>query len=633
MHAVANNGSTLNWPLMDCPQIDYFSAPNDYDRKPGDCTNVRVPWASLKLHDKVFVNESDVRVHNLSASTPEETAETWGLKSINDTLEVLKRNYATLACQGLGGYWMQWEQFWYDDTQIAELFSRQSALSRFLASVERGARNQVAVVADAESQIVARYDVNPMLARQWDLCRMGAPYDFYELSDILKPGIADGYRAIIFLNTPALTKQERERIESLKGNGRTLIWMFCPGVLDRSTGWKSSADAVRELTGISVRFQDVPMRAAVRLDAAAYQQWTGRSAPSETLHPAERHYFTSPIVADDADATVIGRFDGTEPAMVARRFDQWTSILCTTTTMSPAIWRDLLRTAGVHLYVDTDDVIAGDGGPLLMIHASQGGSRKIVLPRETDVIDLFSGQLIGRGIREFELAAERGQTHFYHLGPADEALRRLGEAMRATADDQATAASLMPATHPSTQSSTVPVPLNDRGYVTSFLVAGPFDNLKEYGWSEPVEEDYLQRAGIGSEKNPDFSTWRTVSVPGPMATLPDLNLRGAMTFYLAFHLRVPSAQPIRIGIGSDDQHVLFVNGQRIGFGTPGLIVDNHVYDLDAKAGENLVLLKITNRGGPGGAVVRIMGCNGKALTGATISTDPPQAARSMHDGK
>jgi beta-galactosidase len=481
MHAVFNNGSTLNWPLMDCPQIDYFSSPNDYDRKPGDCTNVRVPWASLKLHDKVFANESDVRVHNLSASTPEEAAEVWGLKSNDDTLEVLKRDFATLACQGLVGYWMQWEQFWYDNPQIAELFSRQSSLSRFLASIDRSARNQVAVVADAESQIVARYDVNPMLARQWDLCRMGAPYDFYELSDILRPGVADAYRVIIFLNIPALTQQERQQIESLKSGGRTLIWMFCPGVLDRSAGWKASADAVGTLTGIRVRFQDVPMRAPVQLDNAMFQQWTGRSAPSETIYPAERHYFTAPIVADDQQATVLGRFDGKEPAMVGRRFDQWTSILCPTTTMSPAIWRDLLRSAGVHLYIDTDDVIAGNGGPLLMIHTSQGGTRKVDLPRKTDVIDLYSGQAVGRQTRGFELDADRGRTYFYYLGPADEALQRLGEAIRTTAEDEAKAASMMPATQPSPSISSGPVPLNNHGYVTRFLVAGPFDNLKQYG--------------------------------------------------------------------------------------------------------------------------------------------------------
>lgn len=632
LQSVYYNGSALNWPLMDCPQIDFFSAPNDYDRKPGDMTNVRVPWASLGPHHKVFVNESDVRVYNLSSSVATEGPEVWGLKDMGDTLGVLKRNFATLACEKLGGYWMQWERFWYDDPRIAKLFARQVTLSRFVSTIHRTDRNQVAVVADAASQMIMRYDINPLLARQGELSRMGAPYDFYELSDILKPGVADSYRVIIFLNIPALTKQERSQIESLKRDGRTLIWMFCPGVLDRSEDWKASEAAVQQLTGMSVRFADVPMRQTVRLDAKGYRQWTQRQIPSELLYPAQGHYFTAPLIVGDAGGVVLGRFNSKEPAMVGRRFGQWNSIICATTTMAPAVWRDLLRAAGVHLYTQTDDVIAGDG-TLLMIHTAQSGSRKISLPKPMDVIELYSGRLVGRNISEFELTADRGRTFFYYLGPAQSARTQLDEAQRATEQDQQRAAGLMPATQPTEQPPVGPFPVTGQGYVTDARVLGPFENLKEYGWAEPVEDDYLKRGGFGCESDPNFSVasqnmrWRTIHLPGPVISIADLRMRGAVTFYLAFWIRLPQAQPIRLGIGSDDQHMLFVNGQRIGFGTPGLIVDNHIYDVEAKAGENLVLLKVTNRGGPGGVIIRVLGREGKALSDAAISTTPPEATR------
>jgi hypothetical protein len=57
--------------------------------------------------------------------------------------------------------------------------------------------------------------------------------------------------------------------------------------------------------------------------------------------------------------------------------------------------------AGVHLYVDTPDVVWASRN-LLGISVNEAGARTIRLPREADVRALYTGETIGARVRCFE---------------------------------------------------------------------------------------------------------------------------------------------------------------------------------------------------------------------------------------
>jgi len=70
--------------------------------------------------------------------------------------------------------------------------------------------------------------------------------------------------------------------------------------------------------------------------------------------------------------------------------------------LTPARLRELWRKAGVHLYVDSDDVIhAGRGW--LGLHTVVGGPRQVRLPFRARITDVFSGETLADGATSVEL--------------------------------------------------------------------------------------------------------------------------------------------------------------------------------------------------------------------------------------
>lgn len=87
-----------------------------------------------------------------------------------------------------------------------------------------------------------------------------------------------------------------------------------------------------------------------------------------------------------------------------------------TVRFDPPMLRSLLRAAGVHIYVDTDDVVyAGHGW--LAIHTVDGGPRRAALPFRADVTDAFRGVTLARGVTQVDLDLPPRSTLLLRLDP------------------------------------------------------------------------------------------------------------------------------------------------------------------------------------------------------------------------
>ena len=88
--------------------------------------------------------------------------------------------------------------------------------------------------------------------------------------------------------------------------------------------------------------------------------------------------------------------------------------------------REVARTAGVHIYCETTDNLAVGNG-IVALHCNQPGTKTIRFPEATDVMDLFTGEVLGRGVTEVSFPMEGFQTRALITGNADELLNALQE--------------------------------------------------------------------------------------------------------------------------------------------------------------------------------------------------------------
>ena len=89
----------------------------------------------------------------------------------------------------------------------------------------------------------------------------------------------------------------------------------------------------------------------------------------------------------------------------------------TTVRFTPSHFRHICREAGVHQYLDSDDVVyAGYGW--LGIHSIEGGERVVRFPFEADVRNAFSGRILGTKVWSLPLRIEPRSTLLLQIEPA-----------------------------------------------------------------------------------------------------------------------------------------------------------------------------------------------------------------------
>jgi hypothetical protein len=74
------------------------------------------------------------------------------------------------------------------------------------------------------------------------------------------------------------------------------------------------------------------------------------------------------------------------------------------------------RRAGCHLYCDADEIIYANHS-FLAIHTAGAGTRTFHLRRPSDVIEVFSGDVLARGATRFNDTIGAYRTRLYYLGP------------------------------------------------------------------------------------------------------------------------------------------------------------------------------------------------------------------------
>lgn len=394
--------------LLRCPDVDILSSPIDYfDRQPGGCGPFMAPVDSVRGAGKLWLNEDDTRTYLSEdtlgrAGTPE------------DTHGVHQRNFAHILPRRLACWYMDLPaQGWLNAPGIWENIAGLRRI--YEQEIRRPAswQPEVAIIVDERSPLYLAGNNTltlPLTQFRREFYRVGAGFRINLLSDVLA-GRVPLSKVALFIGCLHLTAAQRARlVKALRG--RTAIWFYGSGYLDDQHG---SVESMQELTGFSFTESSDGGSAIVTFDSGPALT----SGVAGTTYGPDTHLQPLWSISDGQSVERLACYADGTTAGACRKRHGGKSIYLGTAGCPAQLLRNVLQDAGVHVYVDSDDVLLTDGH-FLSLTATQPGIKKIALPPGMALCDISTQQALATldGVVAQELAL--GETRQYWLRPSEE---------------------------------------------------------------------------------------------------------------------------------------------------------------------------------------------------------------------
>jgi hypothetical protein len=454
--AGAFHGTLLNTGLrrmlLESEHIDFLANPGIYvNRRPGEITDIHCISDSFLLHNKIYMVEDDVRTH----MSPPVVKEHYFIRSADDALTQMKRDFGRNLCRNLYGWWFDMYDpdalskvatvdaartivsppdergsWWYDAPELLSLIKQIQGIARDSLDADCRRSSEIAVIMDERSAGLSLAAHGRMLNwRMSILSRLGAPVDFFYTEDLADPRMPD-YKLYIFPNAYTMDDAQRRAVaEKVRRNRAVVLWLYAAGAHHPGDDTFSAAN-VEDLTGFRCTHDPEVIETAFTLTDAAHPATA--ACPPDRVHgrfnyevysnaarkliPAGgRNYQAPNFYAADPEAEVLGVFSANRaPALALRDFGSWRSVHCATQFMDPGLLRALAHYAGCHIVCDSDDFIFMNTS-YLNVHAARGGRKRLSLPRPCSPVELYSGVSFGRDVREIVTTMEKGDTLTFRL--------------------------------------------------------------------------------------------------------------------------------------------------------------------------------------------------------------------------
>lgn len=392
--------------MLTCPDVDILCSPISYfDRQSGGAGLFMTAVDSVRAAGKLWLNEDDTRTY----LTPKDSG--FGrVETPQQTFWVHQRNYGNIlprrmACwyMDLGGIgWLNGQDIWAKIAPLARHYAKSLSEPAEFAP-------EVAVIVDERSPFsiaCSRALMHPqsylLRAR---LYRMGTPIRVHYLGDLLAGRVPE-CRVYIF---PTVFRPDSKARESIARatRGRTAVFFYGNGFL----GDDRADDA---LLG---SFIGMPVQRTRGKDAQGH--WIAGPDPLVSGLPDEPFGSTAALeplwtVPTGPGIRPLARLSTGETLVAARNSDGGLRVYIGTTDVPAAFLRNVLAESGVHLYIDTDDVVNADSR-FLAISATTAGVKHVRLPKAATARDLVTRELVGTAVREFDLTMESGETRLFGL--------------------------------------------------------------------------------------------------------------------------------------------------------------------------------------------------------------------------
>jgi len=420
-------GQTFWTRLLDHPDVDFLASPYDYYyRKWGAPLLNQAIGESAKLRGKLFIINEDTRSY-LHDSTHYSRCE-----DMDELAAVYRRNFAAIHTLMSGCNWMEQVLNWLNDPPILEELKRFNRHMQQGIHWEREEPDAIAAIIDEESIKcqIPYIDIDwasIYKSRVYGLAHCGVPFRVYTFADLERDDFP-AYKCYYFMNLHYVDDHRLDLIErKLKRDGNVLLWQWAAGAV---TAAGIGTDSMEKLTGM--RFAMDRLRWEHVIAICNWQHPITRELPADCHYGTEQRYGPAFIV-DDPDSLTLGWLllsqGRHENGLAVKEFGKGArgkgksgygpGDFASVYTEAPLLPAELLRSiaayAGCHVYNDQNDVLyAGDG--ILAVHAAKPGSRHLRLPHPTTVRELYTGELIGEGLTEFDYSFDEPATAVFYLG-------------------------------------------------------------------------------------------------------------------------------------------------------------------------------------------------------------------------
>jgi len=331
-----------------------------------------------------------------------------------------QRAFGWVLADRLGMWWFDMTGGWYDDPRMLAAIDQMVEIGGAYVDADGRAVAEIAFVCDPKSSAYVQpgnpYTGAALIHQLPMLARAGAPIAFVHLADLDQ---LPDYKFYIVPNCLAPTRAERKALKKkARQAGVTMLWMGPAGVYrDGALDEQGMAD----LTGLPLHLSDVPQTGkVVPSETAARWGWIGATAYGPA---ATGGAVAVTKLSERSDLTVLGHFEESGlPALVAGPCGEGYAVHASVPLLPASFFRAAAKRAGVHLYVDTEDVIWASR-ELLTVSVGEGGPRTLRMPREAILTDLWTNKKLapvkgsgsGQEGTAFATDMPENSTGIYHV--------------------------------------------------------------------------------------------------------------------------------------------------------------------------------------------------------------------------
>lgn len=416
--------------VLDSGVVDFLANPGVYEnRQPGGFTGQRQCPDSYRLRNTMYIVEDDTRTHAENVFF----AEKFEMFTMDDSLNVLKRDFGRNICEDLQGWW--YDQHIgggrYKFPEIYSLFKKQQEIAHLAYSVDRNKENEIAFIYDEESvHTVSKQTTDELVQviRNYEIANIGAGVDSYFHNDLSNPDMPD-YKLYVFLNCFYLSNEEREKIHAkLRKNGATALFMYANGLINPDKDRKIDIANVEELTGIKCGLEmkrHSPMfkvcgthAIAESLDKTKIFGSFLKPRKSNVLFVPEvmpKSYLWPIVYPDDENAEAIGKYtlSGFDASAV-KKVDGFTSVYCGAKYISADFIREVARFAGCHIFEEEGNVLHASKN-FITVHAAKTGKITLKFKEKCSPFELYEEKYYGENVSEITFDAKLGDTKMFKL--------------------------------------------------------------------------------------------------------------------------------------------------------------------------------------------------------------------------
>ncbi len=414
--------------IIDMKEVDFFLCPAAYDaRNMGDCAEDGMPFAAMRAAGKMPVVEDDLRTHLMGIPQQYfQTPTSWL------TTQIVRRSLGrTLSRNQMAEFNVFMNALNSTAVQSDLLTFRKTA--KFVVDENVKARPEIAVVYSTRGLDYVAKNSDYYLVYNWEytgkdkpeflphqsrsltgdllafqrteLAKIGAPVDYLLAEDLGR--VADRpYKLWIFLNQFDTTPEFDAALKKIQSRKNTCLFMYAPGIFRND---KIDFANMERITGIKLQ-----KKSGSGLARVAFKDT--RSAETRYLrHLGMGSNDILPLLFEAVSGRVLANYSDGKAAVAVGQAGKSKTVFCGVPKLSSEFLRGVAADAGVWIFSESDDVMFANEA-FVTIHAADRGKKTLHFPKLVDVVDIYSGKILARGVKKYSFEMKMHETVTFYYG-------------------------------------------------------------------------------------------------------------------------------------------------------------------------------------------------------------------------